>query len=304
MAELTVSSGTFTVEDALEHIGFGRTQVIMFLFVGIAWAGDGMEMMLLSYLGPEVCPHCFQHNNIVTSSCTDMEQHAVLQLKCKWDLTPAQESWITSVVFIGMMIGSYSWGAISDRYGRKIGYFAPAVFTAAFGILSATAPNYGVRPPSSACLPAYHHARTCKHVHSHLKTSLWRGSYHMYSGVETHASAKVPFALVCEGVCAGTTFRIKTVMHLTVNGCDAGVAVLQSMCWIWNSRCAHVDSLGSQFYDHYCASSSTVASLQCLSTHLQCCAHQSAARCRCTCCIHTVHGVYCPCPPRTVLVPY
>lgn len=46
----------YTVEEALEHIGFGRTQIIMFLFVGVAWAGDGMEMMLLSYLGPEVRP--------------------------------------------------------------------------------------------------------------------------------------------------------------------------------------------------------------------------------------------------------
>jgi hypothetical protein len=44
---------TYTVEEALEHVGFGTTQIVMFLFVGIAWAGDGMEMMLLSYLGPE-----------------------------------------------------------------------------------------------------------------------------------------------------------------------------------------------------------------------------------------------------------
>jgi hypothetical protein len=45
---------TFTIDDALTSFGFGRTQVLMFFFTGIAWAGDGMEMMLLSYLGPEV----------------------------------------------------------------------------------------------------------------------------------------------------------------------------------------------------------------------------------------------------------
>ena len=45
---------TFTIDEALEHFGFGRTQVLMFFFCGMAWAGDGMEMMLLSYLGPEV----------------------------------------------------------------------------------------------------------------------------------------------------------------------------------------------------------------------------------------------------------
>jgi hypothetical protein len=52
---------TFTIDDAFTHIGFGRTQILMFFFCGMAWAGDGMEMMLLSYLGPEVrvleCAH-------------------------------------------------------------------------------------------------------------------------------------------------------------------------------------------------------------------------------------------------------
>ena len=45
---------TFTLDDAFAHLGFGRTQLLMFFFCGLAWAGDGMEMMLLSYLGPEV----------------------------------------------------------------------------------------------------------------------------------------------------------------------------------------------------------------------------------------------------------
>ena len=45
---------TFTLNDALNTYGFGRTQIIMFFFCGLAWAGDGMEMLLISYLGPEV----------------------------------------------------------------------------------------------------------------------------------------------------------------------------------------------------------------------------------------------------------
>lgn len=77
----TSEGASFTIEEALQEIGFGNTQVLMFIFVGIgactcdslnacvqtilhlrvltdldhaAWAGDGMEAMLLSYLGPEV----------------------------------------------------------------------------------------------------------------------------------------------------------------------------------------------------------------------------------------------------------
>lgn len=107
----------YSMDDVFKHLGFGGTQWLMFTFVGIAWAGDGMEMMLLSYLGPEV--------------------------RCKWGLSAAQESWITSVVFIGMMFGSYVWGALSDGKGRKVGFFATAIFTAVFGLLSAVAPNYG-----------------------------------------------------------------------------------------------------------------------------------------------------------------
>lgn len=47
---------TYTLDEAYSKIGFGPCQCLMFLFVGIAWAGDGMEMMLLSFLGPEVRP--------------------------------------------------------------------------------------------------------------------------------------------------------------------------------------------------------------------------------------------------------
>ena len=67
-----------------------------------------------------------------------------VQLKCKWDLSSTAESWIASAVFIGMMLGSYTWGALSDALGRRLGFLAPACFTAIFGIASAFSPNYGV----------------------------------------------------------------------------------------------------------------------------------------------------------------
>jgi hypothetical protein len=64
---------TFTIDDALTQFGFGRTQVLMFFFTGLAWAGDGMEMMLLSYLGPEVRSELPQH----VCACTTEQRHAV-----------------------------------------------------------------------------------------------------------------------------------------------------------------------------------------------------------------------------------
>ncbi len=68
----------------------------------------------------------------------------LLQVKCLWDITPNQESLITSIVFCGTMVGAYSWGVLGDARGRRAGFFATAVFTFVFGLLSAASPNYMV----------------------------------------------------------------------------------------------------------------------------------------------------------------
>ena len=46
----------YTVDEALDCIGFGKFQVIMVVFAGFAWFSDAMEVMLLSFLGPSVRP--------------------------------------------------------------------------------------------------------------------------------------------------------------------------------------------------------------------------------------------------------
>ena len=53
-----------------------------------------------------------------------------------------QESWLTSVVFVGMLLGSYFWGAVADAVGRRPTFAAVAVVTLTFGLLSALAPSY------------------------------------------------------------------------------------------------------------------------------------------------------------------
>lgn len=86
-------SNTFTVEDALMSQGFGYFQVLVLAYAGMGWISEATEMMLLSFVGPSV--------------------------QVQWNLSPHEESLITSVVFVGMLIGSYSWGIISDNYGRR-----------------------------------------------------------------------------------------------------------------------------------------------------------------------------------------
>jgi len=70
---------------------------------------------------------------------------ACLQVKCMWNISPSQESLITSIVFCGTMIGAYSWGVLGDAKGRRVGFFGTAIFTFMFGLLSAASPNYMVR---------------------------------------------------------------------------------------------------------------------------------------------------------------
>ncbi|KAL6640977.1 hypothetical protein ACP70R_019158 [Stipagrostis hirtigluma subsp. patula] len=111
-------SATYTVDDALLSSGFGRFQILILSYAGIGLVAEAMEMMLLSFVGPSV--------------------------QLEWKLTAHQESLITSVVFVGMLIGAYSWGVVSDNYGRrqKKGFLFTAIVTSGAGFLSAFAPNY------------------------------------------------------------------------------------------------------------------------------------------------------------------
>lgn len=45
---------TYTVNDALDRVGFGKFQMATAAFVGLAWSADAMEMMLLSFIGPSM----------------------------------------------------------------------------------------------------------------------------------------------------------------------------------------------------------------------------------------------------------
>ncbi|XP_068183753.1 synaptic vesicle 2-related protein-like isoform X2 [Antennarius striatus] len=107
---------TLTVDDVLETIGFGKFQWKLCALTGLAWTGDAMEMMILSILSP--------------------------QLKCEWRLPGYKVALMTSVVFIGMMLGCPMWGQVSDKYGRRIGLTMCICWTVFYGLLSAFSPGY------------------------------------------------------------------------------------------------------------------------------------------------------------------
>ncbi|XP_012573262.2 organic cation/carnitine transporter 7 isoform X1 [Cicer arietinum] len=108
--------GGYTVDDALVALGFGKFQILVLVYAGIGWISEAMEMMLLSFVGPAV--------------------------ESAWNLSSHEESFITSVVFAGMLIGAYSWGIVADQHGRRKGFLITATVTATAGFLSSFAPNY------------------------------------------------------------------------------------------------------------------------------------------------------------------
>ncbi|KAL3825512.1 hypothetical protein ACJIZ3_021541 [Penstemon smallii] len=110
------SNPVYTLDEALTTIGFGKYQGLLLAYGGLGWIAEAMEMMILSFIGSAV--------------------------QSEWNLSPAEKSFISTAVFAGMLVGAFSWGAISDTYGRKKGILGVASITAIAGLLSAFSPNY------------------------------------------------------------------------------------------------------------------------------------------------------------------
>ncbi|XP_065881910.1 organic cation/carnitine transporter 7-like isoform X2 [Euphorbia lathyris] len=106
----------YTLDEALAAVGFGKFQAGVLSYAGMCLFAEAMEIMILSFVG--------------------------LAVKSEWELSSNQESSITSVVFVGMLFGAYSWGLISDNYGRRKGIFGSTILTSIAGLLSAFSPNY------------------------------------------------------------------------------------------------------------------------------------------------------------------
>lgn len=84
---------SYTLDEALSAVGFGKFQGLVLAYAGLGWVAEAMEMMLLSFVGT-----AFQ---------------------TEWELSSAEVSMLSTVVFGGMLVGAYMWGLISDTYGRK-----------------------------------------------------------------------------------------------------------------------------------------------------------------------------------------
>ena len=106
----------YTVEDAIDYIGFGAFQMCFLAVTGLSWLCDAMEMMLLSFIGPAA--------------------------RCEWALPTTQASSLTSFVFLGMGFGAPSFGMLADRKGRLFSLRCSTGLTLLAGVGSALAPTF------------------------------------------------------------------------------------------------------------------------------------------------------------------
>jgi putative MFS transporter len=110
-----MADASLSIEDAIDRIGFGRFQKKMLAVCGITWAADAAEVLILGFALPAII--------------------------AEWRISGGQAGFIVTSTFIGMLVGAWFWGTISDRIGRRTGFQLTVLIFAVFGILSAFAPN-------------------------------------------------------------------------------------------------------------------------------------------------------------------
>ncbi|XP_054985369.1 putative transporter SVOPL [Sorex araneus] len=107
---------TFTVEDAVETIGFGRFHIALFLIMGSTGVAEAMEIMLIAVVSPVI--------------------------RCEWQLENWQVALVTTMVFFGYMVCSILFGVLADKYGRWKILFLSFVWGAYFSLLTSFSPSY------------------------------------------------------------------------------------------------------------------------------------------------------------------
>ncbi|CAL9682614.1 unnamed protein product [Knipowitschia caucasica] len=108
---------TYSVEDAVETIGFGRFHILLFVIMGASNIVEAMEIMLLAVVSPEI--------------------------RCEWHLEDWQVALVSTMVFLGFMVCGVLAGYLADRYGRWTVVFCGFVWSAYFSLLTSFAPTYG-----------------------------------------------------------------------------------------------------------------------------------------------------------------
>ncbi|MFQ5871226.1 MAG: MFS transporter [Candidatus Geothermarchaeales archaeon] len=107
---------TDTTGGYIDRIGFGRFQTRLLFVCGAGWLADAWEVVLVAFIVPGIIS--------------------------EWSLSNGEASLVISSIFIGMLVGAWFWGSISDYLGRRLGFQYTVLIDSVFGLLSAFSPNF------------------------------------------------------------------------------------------------------------------------------------------------------------------
>lgn len=99
------------VDTALDLAGFGQHQRWLFVVIGLGWSPDVGELRLIGFL----------------------LQGDVLG----WQVSTAENSVLSSVLFVGMFTGAWFWGIVADRVSRSFAFTMTCILTLVMGVGSA-----------------------------------------------------------------------------------------------------------------------------------------------------------------------
>ncbi len=103
-------------EVALKYLGFGFFHIILLVINGIALSSDAVEVLSISFVFP------------------------VLKDRSDWQVGDEKEALLASIIFVGMLFGSFIWGGLADMIGRRTTIITSLMVSVVFGFTSAFVP--------------------------------------------------------------------------------------------------------------------------------------------------------------------
>ena len=116
MSALKEQTMTYTIDEALDAVGFGPFQWMLWLLSGVGFGASTVQMLLPSIAIPLV--------------------------RAAFGVDDKQAGLLITLLFVGEIIGGIVWAWIADRAGRRVAFVGTATATAFFGLLSAFAPSF------------------------------------------------------------------------------------------------------------------------------------------------------------------
>ena len=108
-------------EDVLKVIGVGPAHVLLLLACGVGLSSDAVEVLSIGFTLPML-------NRLPTDFSLSDVEHGLL----------------SAIIFLGMLVGGYIWGGLSDISGRRSTIMVSLIVNGTFGFLSAFSANFSI----------------------------------------------------------------------------------------------------------------------------------------------------------------